>query len=100
MTKGAPMTRLLLLIAVALPLAFTAGCGGKQMLETTTITPTQRPDETPVIPPQFDTDASRNCLTLGGTLTITTGGGADSSMCALPGGATIEAERLLRETRG
>jgi putative hemolysin len=89
------MTRLPVLFALAL----VAGCGG-QVTETTTITPTQRPDEAPFIPPQFESAATRNCLTLGGTLTITTGAGPDHSLCALPGGATVEVEQLLRETRG
>jgi len=76
-----------------------AACGGKQVLETTVITPTQRPDQMPVIPPAFDNPATRNCLTLGGTVTIQAGSGAPTSFCALPGGALIDSDQLLAETR-
>lgn len=86
------MSRLSLLFA----LFIIAGCAG-EVLETTTITPTQRPEETPFIPPEFDTAAARNCLTLGGTLTIRRGD--LSGTCALPGGAVVNSEQLLAEAR-
>lgn len=81
-------------------LVLIAGCGSGQVLETTTVTPSQHPDEIPVIPPQYDNDATRNCLTLDGTLTIRTGAGPGSSLCTLPGGAEVDVEQLFRETRG
>ena len=91
------MIRLPLLFALALSLPLIAGCGGKQVMETTSITPTQRPDQLPLIPPEFDTAATRNCLTLGGTLTIRKG--EKSGLCALPGGTVVNTEQLLAETR-
>ena len=75
-----------------------AACGGRQVLETTTITPTQRPDQVPQIPPALDNPATRNCLTLGGTVTIQTGGASPTSICALPGGALIDSAQLYAET--
>lgn len=73
------------------------GCASPQVVETTIITPTQRPDQLPQIPPGLDTPAIRNCLTLGGTVTAKAGS-APSSLCALPGGAVLDASQLYAET--
>ena len=83
--------------AIAVCLLTLAGCGSLQVSETTVITPTQRPDQMPVIPPAMDNPATRNCLTLGGTVTIKTGAAA-TSLCALPGGALIDSDQLYAET--
>lgn len=91
-----PPRPLALALTLTVNLTLLAGCGG-QVMETTTITPTQRPDETPVIPPEFDTAATRNCLTLGGTLTIDKG--EKSGLCALPGGSVVNTAQLLADTR-
>lgn len=73
------------------------GCAAPRVLETTTITPTQSPNQLPVIPPALDTPATRNCLTLGGTITAKTGP-SPISLCALPGGAVVETSQLYAET--
>lgn len=89
------MVRLPAAIAACL-LLIPPGCTSPQVVKTTIITPTQRPDQMPVIPPAHDNAATRNCLTLGGTVTF--GTAPASSLCALPGGAVIETSQLYAET--